>query len=176
MMTCKSDTTTGGINSLSSGLQTWQMIYLAGDLGRNWKGVCLRTGKAASVGPEGCCSGEGTTAKTSSTDLQAWKTRCLAIAPLQLRWWCAWCDRDKQLDSKLTNKMPVIPWKTNTGLLRVLLVWPRHLRLYSHQLWRMIFNGNQCHKKYPDVTFKNIYGRLHKIKSYGSSVLWVWIK
>lgn len=30
-------------------------------------------------------------------------------------------------------------WKTNTGVSSVLTVWPRQLRPYLHQLWRMIF-------------------------------------
>lgn len=93
----------GGISPvLDQNMQTWQMIYLAGDLlSRSvWEeGVC----------PEGWCAWRGTTAVTSSIDLQAWKTRCLAIDPLQLKWWCVWCMKDKKLDNKLISKMPVIP-------------------------------------------------------------------
>lgn len=91
----------GTLPVLDQDMQTWQMIYLVSDLlSRSiQEGVC----------PEGWCAWRRTTAVISSTDLQAWKTRCLAIDSLQLKWWCVWCIRDKKLDSKLINKMPVIP-------------------------------------------------------------------
>lgn len=120
--------------ALGKDMQTWQMIYLAGDLlSRSiWEGVC----------PEGWCAWRGIQLWLQALICRPEKQGSLAIDPLQLKWWCVWCIRDKKLDNKVISKMPVTPWRLNTVLLNVLTVWPRQLRPYLHQLWRMLSNGN----------------------------------
>lgn len=157
MMTCESHSTAGDINSLSS--DTRQMIYLAGDL--LWKGigrmcVCAEGRRCLSVQRVAVLE-EGWQLWLQALTCRPEKQNTLLL------FLCSW--NDGVLDVTETSSWAIglkkqgagHSWRTNTGLPRVLTLWPRHLRPSSHQLWGMIFSGNLHCKKYPAITFKNIW-------------------